>query len=151
MSRFDVMEVHPGRGEWLDDLVEVLHAAYRVEAALLGVDDFPPLRQGKEQIRKSSDTWIAAVCGNRLAGVISYERTGSVLTITRLAVHPDFFQRGVASSLLEEVLGRPGITRFEVMTGLKNGPAIRCYRKHGFRTAKIWGKEGILLISLERT
>ncbi|WP_164491749.1 GNAT family N-acetyltransferase [Staphylospora marina] len=150
MTRFEVMKIHPGRGEWVDELVEVLHAAYRVEAALLGVDDFPPLRQGKEQIRRSPDTWMAAVCGSRVAGVISYERNGSVLTITRLAVHPDFFRRGVASSLLEEVLGHPGITRFEVSTGMKNGPAIRCYRKYGFRTKKIWGKDGILLIGLER-
>ena len=81
--------------------------------------------------------------GPKLAGAISFEREGSIVTICRMMVHPDFFRRGIASSLLQHILieqEREGATRFIVSTGSANSPAIRLYEGFGFIvTTRIYG------------
>ena len=92
--------------------------------------------------------------GSTLAGAISFEREGCIVTICRMMVHPNFFRRGIASSLLQHILMEQelnGATRFIVSTGTENLPAIRLYESFGFIVRRVFTvPPGISLTTFER-
>ncbi|UJF32450.1 GNAT family N-acetyltransferase [Paenibacillus hexagrammi] len=139
-------------------LLTLQTASYRVEAQLIGFEDIPPLKDGIASIRSSTETFIGYFLDDdgvsTLAGVISYSCDGSVVTICRMMVHPDYFRRGIASSLLQFVLAEQeerGASRFVVSTGAANYPAVELYQSFGFakrRTLTVG--PGITLTVFER-
>jgi ribosomal protein S18 acetylase RimI-like enzyme len=72
-----------------------------------------------------------------LVGLISYERENKTLHICRMMVHPDYFRRGIASSLINFVSDlEDDVVKMTVTTGTKNTPAINLYKRHGFKEIK---------------
>lgn len=68
-----------------------------------------------------------------LAGVLGYRRHGDTVDIDRLAVHPAFFRRGLATKLLHELFVRErNAGRFTVSTGFGNEKAVSLYERFGF-------------------
>ncbi|MFF2886420.1 GNAT family N-acetyltransferase [Paenibacillus sp. NPDC057967] len=126
------IEQHQNR-EVAKQLLAVQLPAYRIEADLIGFWDIPPLRDTAETIMDSSEIFIGYRIDGVLAGFISYEDEGDALDICRMVVHPDYFRRGIAKSLLAYVLeGEGKHKRVKVSTGAKNEPAIALYRSFGF-------------------
>jgi len=109
-------------------------AAYTQEAQLLGVTDFPPLRQTVERIQDSEEQFLGAVALGTLAGIAAIEQTQDpqALCISSLVVMPAMQRRGVASALLREVLRRFGSHTLVVSTAAANGPALALYGRFGF-------------------
>jgi GNAT superfamily N-acetyltransferase len=132
--------------------------SYRVEAELIGFQDIPPLKDGIESIREAKETFIGyyVEADNivQLAGAISYERDGSVVTICRMMVHPNHFRKGIASKMLEYVIlnqQKEGASRIMVSTGTLNTPALALYRSFGFMERSVRTvAPGVQLTTLER-
>ncbi len=121
------------------ELLSLQLAAYKVEADLIGFEEIPLLKDGIQSLRNAGETFLGYYKdepkGRILAGAISYEWKGTVVTICRMMVHPDFFRQGIARALLGHVLTalpKQGATRFVVSTGSANIPAVGLYKSFGF-------------------
>lgn len=134
----------------INEIIELQRASYRVEADLIGFDSIPPLHDTEDSLIECEETFCGIYVEGRLAGMVSYMVEGGVFDIYRMAVHPDFFRRGIGSRLLEYVLstGREEfVDRFLVSTGMKNEPARKLYVKHGFEYKGDKAVPGGLMIS----
>lgn len=124
--------------------------AYRIEAALLGVDSFPPLERSIDSIQGAGSCFWYCEGRNCLAGVLEVEGTTSGLSICSLAVAPEFFRQGVASALLSHLLRAKDSVSVSVQTAVLNTPAISLYKRFGFKESKSWtSNDGIELTSLQ--
>lgn len=136
-----------------NDILHLQKVSYQVEAEIIGFDHIPPLMDTISSIRECDETFLGYYSENNvLAGIISYKVEGQVLDIHRLAVHPDFFRKGIAKKLLTHVQSlNYEFSKIIVSTGLKNKPAINLYLKFGFeriRTVKV--EEGIDIVLFEK-
>jgi hypothetical protein len=59
-------------GELARGLLRVQHAAYAVEAALIGDDRIPPLHEGLDDLRSAPLLWLAAFTGGALVGAVAW-------------------------------------------------------------------------------
>jgi GNAT superfamily N-acetyltransferase len=117
----------------VDAIVVLQRASYRVEADLLGARTLPALTETPRQLRAAGERFLGAFEDERLVGAVSWKRSGALVDIHRLVVHPDRFRRGIAGRLLA-ALGEhePAVERTTVATGAANAPARRLYERHGF-------------------
>ena len=134
------------------EIHRVLQAGYTVEARILSVEDFLPLRRTAAQIRRAASSFLGAYHGARLAAVTELEiHPGSTVNIAALVVHPEQFRRGFGSALLSEIVGTHGNCDITVSTGVRNGPARALYTAQGFRELRRWVTEdGIAMLTLLR-
>jgi ribosomal protein S18 acetylase RimI-like enzyme len=121
------------------ELLSLQVASYRVEAELIGFDDIPLLQDGIHSLREAGEVFLGyymdAEDRKELAGAISYTCDGSVVTICRMMVHPKYFRKGIAKSLLQYFLQDQQdkkASRFIVSTGTVNVPAVNLYKSFGF-------------------
>ncbi|APR86211.1 Acetyltransferase [Minicystis rosea] len=114
-------------------ILELQRESYALEAALIGFDGIPMLHESLEALRGSPDTFYAFRIDGRIAGALSSERAGDMLTICRLVVDPGSFRRGIGRGLVEHVMAEHAdASVFEVSTGTRNTPAVSLYRSLGF-------------------
>lgn len=112
--------------------------AYAVEAALIGFDGIPALRESLPQLRSRADQshWLGArTPQGRLVGFVAWQQlTGEqAIDIDRVCVDPDWFRRGLASRLLRHLLTELAPDRDAVVsTGADNLPAVTLYERLGF-------------------
>src|ERR1700693_2723515 len=81
-------------------IVRIQQDAYAVEAAIIGQQDLPPLRETVRDIQESSENFYGCYHQNELTGVISLTYETSEVLICRLVVAPKSFRRGIGSALL---------------------------------------------------
>jgi ribosomal protein S18 acetylase RimI-like enzyme len=130
----------------------ILCRSYAVEAELIGVEDFPPLRRTSEDIRASQSTFIGCSSENRLVAVAELEHENDRSTnIAGFVVHPEFFRRGIGSHLLRHVLASVGTQTVTVSTAAANVPAVSLYEIHGFSIFKRWSIEDLEMVTLARS
>lgn len=115
-------------------LLALQHAAYAVEAALIGDDRIPPLHETVADLRAAPLRWLAAFGGSRLLGAVGWTEDDKVVDVDRLVVDPTAHRRGVGRALVSAVLARAGTRRVLVATGRANRPARRLYESLGFTT-----------------
>ncbi|WLD92934.1 N-acetyltransferase [Alkalihalobacillus sp. AL-G] len=116
----------------LHELHQMQKASYQVEADLIGFYRIPPLVETVEELKSCGETFYGYWENERLAGAVSIIHEDDVCTICRLAVHPDFFQRGIGGSMVTYVVDHLPYDNWLVSTGKENHPARRLYEKHGF-------------------
>ncbi len=134
------------------EIHRVMMAAYQIEAGLLGVTDFFPLRRTVDQIVSATSMFFGAFAADRLAAVAEIEAEVEPVNIAALVVDPDHFRQGLATTLLQSVLTLYQDHDLTVSTGLLNRPALRLYDKLGFREHRRWPtNDGIPMITLLRT
>ncbi len=121
-----------------DKIHALLQSSYRVEATLIGVTDFPPLKRTIANVHNATTEFWGWSEENRLAGVVEIIATDTQVEICSLVVDPKSFRMGVASRLLRHVLGSITKGRIMVETAVANSPAIALYQKHGFSEEKRW-------------
>ena len=115
-------------------VLAIQHAAYAVEAALVGYDQIPPLHETLAELQSQPLIFLGVSCDHTLAGVLAYQREGGTVDIDRLAVDPAFFRRGLGTKLLRELFVRErDAARFTVSTGRGNEPALKVYERCGFQ------------------
>lgn len=132
---------------------KVFFDSYSVEATLIGVTEFPPLKRTASDIRSAESSFFACTDKNFLAAVTEIENASSHLpNIAGFAVHPEYFRRGVGSFLLSNILGGLGNSSVSVSTASANVPATSLYEKHGFQIIKNWStKSRISMVTMERS
>lgn len=116
-------------------LLTLQHAAYAVEAELIGDDRIPPLHETLADLRAAPLRWLGAYEGARLIGAIGWTEDPSTVDIDRLVVDPAAHRRGAGRALVREVLTRAGDRRVLVATGRANRPARALYESLGFAPA----------------
>ncbi|MDF2841275.1 MAG: N-acetyltransferase, partial [Clostridia bacterium] len=105
------------------------------EAELIGFMQIPPLLESPNDIMNDEEIYIGYYVGDDLAGIVAYTIEKEVLDICKVAVHPDFFKRGIATQLIR-YLEAMGIKKLIVSTGKKNRPAVNLYTSLGFIKTK---------------
>jgi ribosomal protein S18 acetylase RimI-like enzyme len=142
----------------LDDLQEILaiqRLAYRQEAKLYDDYQIPPLTETLEDLKDkfASHTFLKATADGKIIGTVRVLQEGNTCHVGRLAVHPDFQNRGVAAKLLMEVERTfPACGRFELFTGDRSVRSIRLYEKLGYKRFKTERPaNNVNLVYLEKT
>jgi ribosomal protein S18 acetylase RimI-like enzyme len=117
------------------EIIELMHRSYRIEGALLGIDDFPPLRRRVEDVQGSSSAFVGVMgeVADALAGVCEYRIDAGLLDIHSLVVDPILFRTGIAARLMHHMLGLPAWSRARVETATANEPALALYQRFEFR------------------
>jgi GNAT superfamily N-acetyltransferase len=111
-------------------VVELQHAAYALEAELIGFDGIPPLHDTIEDVLTHDIEWLGAFAAGRLVGGLGYADHAGFRDIDRLFVDPQHAGRGIGRSLVSSVLDTAEV---RVSTGTGNEPARRLYRSLGFK------------------
>jgi len=113
-------------------LLELQHAAFEIEAQLVGTREIPPLQQDRDALTAFRGSWITAWDGVTLVGAAAWRGTQGVLEIDRVMVHPAAHRRGIASALLDRIVDAASGRDITVATGRDNPPGIAMYAKYGF-------------------
>ena len=129
----EVRQLDLGAPGIAEEIVALQRVSYRIEADLLGARTLPVLKESPRRLRRTREEFLGAFEGDRLVGAVSWKRSGPLVDIHRLVVHPDRFRRGIAGAMLD-ALGAllPDTERWTVATGAVNEPARRLYERHGF-------------------
>jgi GNAT superfamily N-acetyltransferase len=113
-------------------LLRIQRAAYAVEAALIGDERIPPLREHLDDLRSAPLTWLAAFRADALVGAVAWTEDRDGVDIDRLMVSPVAHRRGVGSALVRAVIHLAADRPATVSTGQKNAPARRLYERLDF-------------------
>jgi ribosomal protein S18 acetylase RimI-like enzyme len=126
--------------------------AYKIEAQIIGFDAIPQLFDTAESLMGSDEKFIGMSLEGRLAGILAYEEEDrNWVVISRLTVHPSYFRRGIAKSLLAHLTGEFAGKKMRVLTGKGNMPALRLYKKFGFtEKGELEPEPGVMLAVLEK-
>jgi N-acetylglutamate synthase-like GNAT family acetyltransferase len=82
-------------------VLEVQHAAYAIEAQLIGCPQLPPAHETLAALRASGDElWLCEEDGALLGAVGLEHVSQEELLIARLFVAPSAFRRGVGTALV---------------------------------------------------
>ena len=114
-------------------MLAVQHAAYAIEAELIGYPDLPPLHETLAALQATEEELWLCEEGDALVGVVGLEHGEVEMVIARLFVAPACFRRGVGSALVAQALAQAGGRRVRVGTGARNAPALALYARFGFR------------------
>ena len=133
-------------------VLAIQHAAYAVEAELIGFDGIPPLQEDLHELIASSEHWLGRYDGTRLVGAVAYELPDEhTVEISRLIVDPAHARRGHGRALLDHldrVEPRPVSV---VSTGSANTPAVNLYLARGYhRTGDVEVAPGIYITQFRR-
>ncbi|MFD2334082.1 GNAT family N-acetyltransferase [Cohnella sp. GCM10020058] len=135
------------------DLWRLQHAAYRIEAELIGVPDLPPLHDTTASLQASEETfWGCRDEEGELVGAIAADlaKDGSGV-ISRMMVNPDHLRQGIAGALISHMMQAWNeVADWEVTAEARNLPAIALYERHGFQAADTFHpREDITMITLK--
>lgn len=135
-----------------EQIVDLQKRSYIMEAELIGFYDIPPLKDTTDAIIQCDEVFYGYYEDDMLAALISYKLEEGLLDIYRVAVHPEYFRKGIARQMIEFIENmNKGIERIIVSTGLKNQPAVSLYLKLGFRKLdEVEVAEGIYIVTLEK-
>lgn len=113
-------------------LWRLFQESYKVEADLLEVVDFPPLRREVEDFIASNNIFYVYLKDDYICGAIELFISGNVIHIQSLVVSPDYFRKKIGFSLVNFVFSLVGYSFVTVETGVDNIPAVSLYKKVGF-------------------
>jgi ech hydrogenase subunit C len=118
------------------EILALQKIVYQNEAELYDDWTLTPLRQTLEEMRADfeSKVFIKAVVGGKIVGAIrGYMAEGGTGHITRLIVHPYFWQRGIGTRLVREMEScLPQARRFETFMGQKSRHTMEPYKRLGY-------------------
>jgi ribosomal-protein-alanine N-acetyltransferase len=88
------------------------------------------------ELSKPSGICLAATLDDRLIGYLVCSRYADVWHLMNVAVSPEHRRGGVATTLINELLGRTGVdARLTLEVRTSNSGAIAMYERFGFRPA----------------
>lgn len=127
-----------------EQIWQLQHAAYAVEAGIIGFWNLPPLMDTIASIRSCGQTFYGIRADHDdpdsdIIAAIACEEEDGIVTICRMMVHPAYFRKGLATKLIRHVEELyPDAEGFLVSTGTLNEPAIRLYESVGFTYKREW-------------
>lgn len=126
----------------LRDILALQKLSYQSEAEIYNDYRIPPLTQTIDDLENefNSTVILKAVIDRRIVGSVRAGLDDSECSIGKLIVHPEYQNRGIGSSLLNEierVYIEKGIKKFSLFTGNKSLKNLALYKKRGYRVFKI--------------
>lgn len=133
-------------------LLAIQHAAYAVEAELIGFDGIPPLQEGLAGLMRSTGHWLGRYDGSTLVGAVAYEfPDDDTIEIARLVVDPAHARRGHGKALLDHLDQAEPRPVSLVSTGSANAPAVNLYKSRGYtETGQVEVAPGIYITQFSR-
>jgi ribosomal protein S18 acetylase RimI-like enzyme len=130
----------------------LMMAAYRVEAGILDIKDFLPLRRTPAQIAGTTGRFVGIAVAGTLAAVAELEAGNSGgVHISTLVVDPEYFRRGLARAIVEDVIRIHPYDDVTVSTAAGNQPALLLYAAAGLHVRDRWTTDdGIAMFTLRR-
>ena len=129
----------------------VFQASYAIEAAILKVKDFPPLKRPLEDFVSCPNVFFGILQQNELAAVVEVKVNEHNIHIQSLVVHPNYFRQGLGQQLVRFVLNNYKTDTFMVETGFANEPAKNLYKKFNFIEIAQWNTDyGIRKVRFEK-
>jgi ribosomal protein S18 acetylase RimI-like enzyme len=114
-------------------VLAIQHAAYAVEAELIGFDGIPPLQEDLAGLMGSTEHWLGRYDGAVLVGAVAYEFPDDrTVEISRLIVDPAQARRGHGRALLDHLDQLEPRPVSLVSTGSANTPAVTLYKSRGY-------------------
>jgi ribosomal protein S18 acetylase RimI-like enzyme len=113
--------------------------AFKSEAELYNDYSISPLTQTIEDIKAEfgSKTFLKAVAGEEIIGSIRFKIKDKTCLIEKLAVHPDFQNQKIGTTLLLEAEKLAnGADKIELYTGQKSEKNLHLYKKLGYEVFK---------------
>jgi len=136
--------------ETANDIHTLFQESYKVEAALLGAEDFPPLKRPIKDYVNSRTEFFGYLKNRELAGIIEIRDRRDYTDICSLVVDPQFFRQGIGTELLGFTINTFESNLYIVETGVDNLPACSLYKKFGFKEVKQWDtNHGIRKVAFE--
>lgn len=153
MNRLLISELANGEIEIAKKIHGVFQRSYKIEADLIGAEDFPPLKRSVNDFQKSNTYFYGAWKGEDLSSIIEVNIDELKLEICSLVVNPKYFRQGIGSKMMKFILEKHPRNKTLVETASANQPAIRLYEKHGFKITRKWmldiGIEKVELMRIE--
>jgi ribosomal protein S18 acetylase RimI-like enzyme len=120
--------------------------AYEQEARLIGSRMIPPLLETIEGLRDSNERFYGEIHDGLIVGIIALCEEGPYLRISRLAVAPTHFGKGIGTRLIRFAndSNEKGQS-IVVSTGEANTPARNLYEKLGFRLTRVFPAGEVML------
>jgi ech hydrogenase subunit C len=119
-----------------EEILALQKAVYQHEAEIYDDWSLTPLKQTLADMRVDfeSKVFIKAVVGGKIVGSVrGYMVEGDTAHVSRLIVHPYFWQRGIGTKLVQEIEGWfPRARRFETFTGQKSRHTMEPYQRLGY-------------------
>ncbi|WP_371406806.1 GNAT family N-acetyltransferase [Kribbella sp. NBC_00662] len=133
-------------------LLAIQHAAYAVEAELIGFDGIPPLQEDLAGLMRSTEHWLGRYDGSTLVGAVAYEfPDDDTIEIARLIVDPAHARRGHGKALLDHLDQAEPRPVSLVSTGSANAPAVNLYKSRGYtETGQVEVAPGIYVTQFSR-
>lgn len=116
----------------------LFRASYQVEAELLEVVDFPPLKRPLQAYIDTKTDFYGYWKDDACWAIVEVERLENMTDIHSLVVHPDYFRQGLGRQLMNFILKTYDSDAYIVETGWKNEPAKKLYQSLGFKEVKKW-------------
>lgn len=125
-----VEQLDLSEGSTAVEVLTIQHAAYLVEADLIGYQGIPPLQEGLDELLARPLSWLGIRSPEgTVVAALGFVRTAEQVDIDRLMVAPECHGRGMARALVG-ALGED--VKVTVSTGTANTPARRLYESSGF-------------------
>jgi len=111
----------------------LFQASYKIEAALLKVDNFPPLNRPLKDFLNCENKFYGYVKNKDIVGIVELKYSGSNCHVQSLVVHPNHFRQGFGKNLMHFVLQKTEANTITVETGFNNFPARQLYKSLNFK------------------
>jgi GNAT superfamily N-acetyltransferase len=149
-SPWDVVLLDPLRPGVAAEIHSVMMEAYRVEAQIIGAEDFVPLQRTVEAVAESPAQFFGIRSAETLVAVAEVEEESpDHVHIDAVVVLPAWFRRGLGMALMRHVTSLHPGRLITVSTGRLNTPAISLYERAGFEPMQSWTTpDGIPMVTL---
>ena len=133
------------------EIRRVFQASYKVEAALLGALNFPPLSRSLDEFYNCPNDFLGYYEDHELVAVVEMKNEVTNMLIQSLVVDPNYFRKGIARKLISFVLNHYDTIQFTVETGKDNEPARMLYEGFDFVLEKTYtADENIIKVGYRR-
>jgi len=118
---------------------QLFHDAYKIEAQILGLHNFPPLKRTIRDIQEAKTIFYGGWQASTLIAAMEIEAVNQKqFHVNSFGVSSTHFRQGFGSELLAGVLDKLDWRRATVSTAVANTQALNLYQKHGFQPQKQW-------------
>jgi ribosomal protein S18 acetylase RimI-like enzyme len=138
----------------LDEILKLQKSAFAPEAEFYDNYDIEPMTQTSESIETDFKNYLflKAECNSRIIGSVKARETGEFCWIGRLAVDPDFQNRGVGRKLMTEIEESfPHSKLYLLCTGCKSIENLGLYESLGYKRKELMKDDrncGLLLVKM---
>lgn len=133
----DAIQIVPAQPEDLDEILRIQRLAFQEQVDIYDAPEMPPMVETLEDMERDlgACSFLKAVAPDgRIVGSVRSRRDGDTCHVARLAVHPDWQNRGLGTRLLLAAEAcHADASRYELLTGHRSDKNLHIYRKHGYR------------------